>query len=132
MSGDDARDVRDVAQAWQRAIVANDADSIASFTADDWVLVDHTGVGRRAEFLSLVASDELTHSSMNTVDGSERVRIYGDTAIVTARVKNTAQYRDQQFCADEWTTDVYRRTEQGWRCVLSHVTALQRDSNPHR
>lgn len=127
MSGNDEQDVLNIAHSWQRAIVANDAHSIARFTAEDWVLVDRTGLGTRAEFLSLVESGELTHSAVQSVEGSERVRIYEDTAVVTARVTNTAHYRGQVFPADEWTTDVYRRTESGWRCVLSQVTPVQHE-----
>lgn len=125
MPKDDEQKLLDGARAWQHAIVANDAASIGRFVSDDWVLVDQTGVGTRDEFLSLVASHELTHSAMQTVAGTERVRIYDDLAVLTARVTNTAHYRDQQFDADEWTTDVYRRTATGWVCVLTHVTPLR-------
>lgn len=125
MSGNEEQNVLNIAHAWQRAIVANDVNSIARFTAEDWVLVDHAGLGTRAEFLSLVESGALTHSTMQSVEGTERVRVYGDTAVVTARVTNTAHYRGQVFPADEWTTDVYWRTEAGWRCVLSQVTPVQ-------
>lgn len=115
-------EIRSRSRAWQRAIVANDADEIAGFASDDWVLVDETGIGTRERFLALVASGDLTHSEMRTVDGTERIRIYGDTAVVTARVFNTAHFGGQEFRADEWTTDVFRRVEGTWVCVLSHVT----------
>jgi ketosteroid isomerase-like protein len=126
VSGDDEREIVETSRAWSRAIVANDAAAIARFVSDDWVLVDQTGVGPRGEFLSLVESGELTHTSMRAVDGTDRVRIYGDTAVHTARVLNTAHYRGAEFPADEWTTDVYVRTPRGWICVLSHVTPVAR------
>ena len=130
MSGDDEREILETSRAWSRAIVANDAAAIARFVSDDWVLVDGTGVGPGAEFLSLVGSGDLTHSSMGIVDGTERLRIHGDTAVHTARVLNTAQYRGAEFPADEWTTDVYVRTPGGWICVLSHVTPVDGSSPP--
>lgn len=126
MSRDDERDLSGRAWAWQQAIVANDVESIGRFTSEDWVLVDQTGVGSRDAFLALVASGELTHSAMQMVDGTVRVRVHGDTAVVTARVTNTAHYRGQEFVADEWTTDVYQRAPAGWICVLSHVTPAGR------
>jgi ketosteroid isomerase-like protein len=125
MPTNDEQDVLAISHAWQRAIVANDTESIRRFTTDDWVLVDHTGLGTRTQFLDLVASNELTHSAMQSVEGSERVRIYENTAIVTSRVTNTAHYHGQTFFADEWTTDIYQRTDSGWKCVLSQITPVQ-------
>lgn len=119
---DDAGALLDRAAAWRRAIVANDADAIARFMSEDWVLVDQDGVGSRERFLSLVAAGTLTHSAMRQVEGTERVRVHGDLGVVTARVTNTAHFGGQEFHADEWTTDVYHRTPDGWICVHSHVT----------
>ena len=118
----DEQDVLETAWAFRRAVVANDAAAIARFVADDWVLVDADGVGRRADFLGLVRSGELSHSAMDAVEGTDRVRVLGDTALHTARVRNTARFRGGEFRADEWTTDVYVRGPGGWVCVLSQVT----------
>ncbi|WP_435112302.1 nuclear transport factor 2 family protein [Nocardiopsis synnemataformans] len=119
---DQVRELLDLAAAWRRAIVANDADAIGRFVSEDWVLVDRSGMGSRERFLSLVASGALTHSAMRPVEGTERVRVHGDMAVLTARVVNTARFGGQEFHADEWTTDVYHRTPRGWLCVHSHVT----------
>jgi hypothetical protein len=51
------------------------------------------------------------------------VRVYEDTAVLTARVTNTAHHAGQRYDADEWTTDVFVRREGRWRCVLSQITA---------
>ncbi|MBD0323678.1 MAG: nuclear transport factor 2 family protein [Aldersonia sp.] len=110
-----------VAEDWARAIVSNDAERIAAFMADEWVIVSETGVSPRAEFLSVVESGALTHSAMQAVT-AYRVRSYGDTAVLTARVTNTAHYEGRQFDADEWTTDVFVRRDGRWYCVLSHIT----------
>ncbi|GAA1212774.1 nuclear transport factor 2 family protein [Prauserella alba] len=107
---------------WARAIVSNDPDRIAGFTADEWVIVSDTGITSKEQFLSVVRSGELTHSTFDRVDDA-RVRFYGDTAILTTRITNTANFRGQQFDADEWTTDVFVRRDGHWSCVLSHVTA---------
>jgi uncharacterized protein (TIGR02246 family) len=111
-----------LADRWAAAIVANDAEQIASFMADEWVMVSESGVSPKERFLSLVASGELTHSAMERV-GIPRVRIYGDTAILTARVTNTAHHLGRRYDADEWTTDIFVRRDGRWVCVLSHITA---------
>jgi uncharacterized protein (TIGR02246 family) len=111
-----------VADDWAKAIVSNDAERIAGFMADDWVIVSASGVTSRAQYMSLVESGELTHSAMDLV-GEACVRIYGETAIFTARQTNTAHYAGRQFDADEWTSDVFVRRDGRWLCVLSHITA---------
>ncbi len=113
-----------IQDAWMEAIVANDPERIAAVMADDWVIVSESGVSPREQFLSLVASGELTHSAMART-GAARVRVYGDTAVLTARVINTAHYGGQRFEADEWTTDVFVRRDGRWLCVLSHITAVK-------
>jgi len=111
-----------IAQAWAAAIVSNDAARIARFLADEWVIVSDSGIGTREQFLSLVASGDLTHAAMDLVS-EPRVRVYGETAVVTCRITNTAHYAERRFEADEWTTDVFVKRQDRWRCVLSQITA---------
>ena len=110
-----------VADEWMSAIVANDAERIATFMTDDWVIVSDTGVSPRERFLADVASGALTHSAMRRI-GEARVRRHGDTVLYTARVTNTAHFGGQTFEADEWTTDVFVRRDGRWLCVLSQIT----------
>lgn len=115
-----------LAEDWAGAIVSNDATRIGSFMADDWVMVSESGVSAKEQFLLLVESGELTHSAMTSV-GRPRIRVYGDTAVSTGRVTNTAHYLGQRFDADEWTTDVFVNRNGRWLCVLSHITAAAAD-----
>ncbi|TQM38290.1 nuclear transport factor 2 family protein [Pseudonocardia cypriaca] len=108
---------------WARAIVSNDVARIAGFMADDWVMVSESGVTTREQFLAVVESGALTHSAMDRV-GDARVRTYGDTALLTARITNTAHYEGRRFDADEWVTDVFVRRGDRWLCVLSQITAV--------
>ncbi|GAA0639999.1 hypothetical protein GCM10009535_16180 [Streptomyces thermocarboxydovorans] len=125
----DAEEDRLVAQErdWAAAIVANDPDRIARFMADEWVIVSESGVTSKERFLSLVESGDLTHSAMDAVS-RPRVRVYGDTAVVTARVTNTAHYRGVRHDADEWTTDVFVKRDGRWQCVLTHITSVAPDA----
>lgn len=111
---------------WERAIVSNDADAIGRFMADDWVIVSETGVTHKDDFLAVVASGDLTHE---TFRGSVlSVRQYGDAAVMTGRVRNNGHYKGKAFSADEWTTDVFVRGDDGWRCVHSHITTVKEPS----
>lgn len=115
-----------VAEDWSAAIVSNDAARIAHFMTDEWVIVSESGVSPREHFLSVVESGELTHSAMDVVS-EPRVRIYGDTAVLTARVTNTAHHLGRRFDADEWTTDVFVKRDGRWLCALSHITPAAPD-----
>ena len=102
--------------------MSNEVARIAEFVTDDWVIVSASGMSPGARLLGLIATGNLVHTRMTTV-GDTRVRILGDTAVVTARIRNTALYRGTRFDADEWTTDVYVRRGGRWLCTLTHYTA---------
>ena len=106
---------------WARAIVANDAPRIASFTEPDWVIVGpEGGPGERQRFLDLVESGELTHSDMSfTVLDA---RVYGDVAVVLAHGTNHGTWQGQPFASDEWVTDIFVRREGQWLCAFSALT----------
>jgi ketosteroid isomerase-like protein len=107
---------------WAQAVISNDAGRIAGFMAADWVLVSDSGVLSAERFLAVIRSGELAHSQMIAA-GESRVRVYGDTAVVTARVTSTAHYLGQRLDADEWATDVFVRRDGRWLCALTHITA---------
>lgn len=111
---------------WAKAMVANDAASIGSFMADDWVIVSERGISTKEQFLSFVESGALTHSSFEMASDA-RVQRYGDTAVMTIRVTNIAHFGGQQFDADEWTSDVFVKRDGKWLCVLSHITPVNND-----
>ncbi|NLP82754.1 nuclear transport factor 2 family protein [Microbacterium sp. CFH 90308] len=115
-------EVRATAVALSDAIVSNDPARIGAYLAEKWRLVDADGITTRQDFLEVVASGRLTHSEMRA-SGEIDVQVYGSTAVVLARVVNTARFDGEVFEADEWTTDVFVRDDAGWRCVHSHVTA---------
>ncbi|MET9682908.1 nuclear transport factor 2 family protein [Streptomyces coeruleorubidus] len=123
--GDDSADVLEflaLAKDWAAAIVADDPARIARFMADEWVIVSESGIDPKEKFLSLVRSGDLTHSAMD-LRTRPRVRVYGDTALVTGRVTNTAHFRGERYDADEWTTDVFVKRDGRWLCVLTHITS---------
>lgn len=106
---------------WAAAMISNDADRIGSFMANEWVIVSERGISDKSHFLGFVRSGKLTHSNFEMV-GDARVMDYGDSAIITCRIINTAHFEGERFDADEWTTDLFVRRADKWLCVLSHIT----------
>lgn len=111
---------------WAEAMIANDADRIGSFMADEWVIVSERGIASKEHFLGFVRSGALTHSAFE-MKGDARIKVYGDTAVLTCRVVNTAHFGGEQFEADEWTSDVFVKSDGKWLCVLSHITPVDRN-----
>jgi len=106
-----------------QAIRSNNASEIAEFLSQDWVLVTpEAGPVDKRQFLQAIETGILSHDTME-ID-VVRVKVYGDTALVTGRGRNTGKFRGQPISADEWTTDVYRRTDGRWRCVLTQLTPV--------
>jgi len=123
--------IYDTSEAWSCAVVANDADAIASFMDDQWIMVSERGVATKEHFLSFVRSGQLTHSAMDLAEVG-RITVLGDIAVMAARVTNTAHFAGQTYEANEWTSDVFRLTASGWKCIVTHITpALEAPSLPN-
>lgn len=117
----DQSEIYDISERWAAAIVANDSDAIGSFMSDDWIMVSERGVSTKEHFLSFVRSGQLTHSSMEMAE-LEKIAVYGDMAVLAARVTNTAQFAGKTLEANEWTSDVFIKQNGEWKCVITHIT----------
>ncbi len=103
MSDRSEQELMRIGAEWAEARVSNDAERIGSFMADEWVIVSERGVSTKEHFLEFVRSGQLTYSTFDLAS-EPRIKIYGDTAVLTARVTNTAHFDAKQLDADEWTT----------------------------
>ena len=107
--------------AFNEAMVSNDVERIASCISDDWVLVTpEVGPVSREGMLAAIGSGTLSHETM--VKQTLRARVYGDIAVVIGRGQNTGLFRGEPIAADEWITDIYRRIDGRWLCMLTHLT----------
>ena len=113
-----------LSEAWMRAIASNRAPDIEPYMADEWLLVTpEAGPVEKRQFLEAIGSGDLVHDDMRT-SGEPRVRIYGNSAVLISRVRNHGRYQGQPFEYDEWSTDTYVRSGDGWRCVLTALTPV--------
>ena len=110
-----------IENAFNQAMVSNDIIRIADCISEDWVLVTpEVGPVSREGMLDAIGSGRLTHDRM--VKTLVRAKVYGDMAVVTGRGQNTGTFRGAPIAADEWITDIYRRIDGRWLCVLTHLT----------
>ena len=118
-----------VAHEWDRAMVENDANAIERYMADDWTIIGPDGsVGDKATFLALVKSGTLTHDVMESHD--LKIRVYGDTAVLTARGVSGGKYQGHAFREVERSSCVFIRREGHWRCVLTHLSRIAQGEAP--
>jgi len=112
-----------VEKEFAQAIVSNDLEGIGRIVADDWIIIDPNGdmVDRR-RFFEVIKSGALTHDMMESENF--RVRVYGDSAVVTAVTRSKGKFMGQEFSTQERATDVFVKREGRWQCVLTHLTRL--------
>jgi ketosteroid isomerase-like protein len=109
--------------AFAEAIVNNDLEGIGQLVADDWIIIDPTGkIVDRTRFFELIKSGVLTHDIMESED--LRVRVYKDSAVVTAVTRTKGKFMGQDFSTQERATDVFVKRDGRWQCVLTHLTRI--------
>lgn len=110
---------------FNEAVVSNKVEEIKKWITEDWVLVDSQGgIILQEGFFSVLEQGLLSHSSMTKE--ILRVKIYGDMALVTSRGQNTGTWQGEPMEADEWVTDVYKKVNEKWLCVLTHLTPVKK------
>jgi ketosteroid isomerase-like protein len=112
-----------VEREWAKAFIDNDVPTIERYVADDWVIINPEGMLiEKSMFLGIIKSGALTHEAMQL--DNARVRIYGDTAVVTGEATSKGKYNGQSFSTRERSTDVFVKQSGQWKCVLTQLTAL--------
>ena len=105
------------------AIVKNSPEEIRQFVSDDWIIINADGgIIDRQRFLEVIKSGTLTHEMMESDD--MRVRIYGDSAVVSAVTRSKGKFMGQEFTTHERSTDIFVRRDGQWRCVLTQLTGF--------
>lgn len=121
---DDARIVAALDTEFQAAVKHNDAATIGRILADDMILV--TGRGKiftGAQHVAAARNRERTYERQDEEPGSQTVRIWGDTAVVTALLWIKGVARDgQAFDYRLWFSDTYVRTPGGWKYVFGQAS----------
>lgn len=107
------------------AVISNKVDEIKKCITGDWVLVDSQGgIIPQERFFSVLEQGLLSHNTMTKQ--ILRVKVYGDIALVTGRGQNTGTWQGQPLAADEWITDVYKKENDKWLCILTHLTPVKK------
>jgi ketosteroid isomerase-like protein len=120
-SPDEGKTVAALDTQYQAAVEKNDAATMDRILADDFVLV--TGSGKilvKADVLQESRSGRMVYEHQS--DTSQTVRVWGDTAVVTAKLWEKGTDNGKPFDYTLWFTDTYVRTPAGWRYVFGQAS----------
>ena len=116
-----AKEVATLDARYQDAVKNNDAATMNLILAEDFVLV--TGRGKTFTKVDLLkeARDKTTiYEKQDELE--QQVRVWGDTAVVTALlwIKGTSEGKPIE--RKLWFSDTYVKTKNGWRYVLGQAS----------
>jgi ketosteroid isomerase-like protein len=103
---------------YQEAVQKNDAATMDRILADDFVLV--TGRGKTYSKADLLKeARDKTFIYEHQEDSNKKVRVWGDTAVVTALLWAKGTEEGKPFEYKLWFSDLYVRTATGWRYLFA-------------
>jgi uncharacterized protein (TIGR02246 family) len=122
-ASDDAKAVADLDTQFQAAVKDNDAATIDRILADDMILVTGRGhVFTRAEQIEEARSKSTVYEHQEEEAGTQKVRVYGDTAAVTALLWIKGVRDGKPIDYRLWFSDIYVRTQAGWRYAFGQAS----------
>ena len=116
---DDEKIVAALDTEYQAAVKKNDVDTMDRILADDFVLV--TGLGKtytKADLLEEARSKRMAYEHQE--DSAQKVRVWGDTAVVTALLWAKGTESGKAFDYKLWFSDIYLKTEIRVDDMFSH------------
>ena len=120
---DDARIVADLDTQYQLAVKRNDAATMARILHDDFILVNGNGqVFSKADLLKTARDKEIAWMQQDEEAGTQTVRLWGDTAVVTAKLWIKATVEGKLVDKKLWFSDTYVRTPSGWRYAFGQAS----------
>jgi ketosteroid isomerase-like protein len=122
-SEQDAKTVAALDTKYQAAVKSNDAPTMDQILADDFVLVNGRGkVSSKADLIESARKKEVTYERQDEEPGTQKVRVWGDTAVVTALLWIKAVQGGKSIDYKLWFSDTYVRSPAGWRYVFGQAS----------
>jgi len=113
---DDAKAVAELDTRYQAAVKINDAAAMAKILHRNMVLVTGSGaIHTREDLLNAARTGASIYEKQDEEPGSQIVRVFGDMAVVTAKLWLLGKTGDRSFNIKLWFSDTYLRTPEGWQ-----------------
>ncbi|WP_309645425.1 nuclear transport factor 2 family protein [Phenylobacterium sp.] len=108
---------------FQAATKRNDAEAIDQILHDDFVLVLGDGrVVSREMLMAGARAKSIIYEQQDEDPGTQTVRVWGDTAVVTARLWVKGVGEKGAIDRRLWFSDTYVRTPKGWRYAFAQAS----------
>ena len=120
---DDVKAVAELDTRYQAAVKANDADTMAAILDDRFILVLGNGkVYTKKDLIDGARAREVVYTHQEEEPGTQTVRVFGDTAVVTAKLWLAYEADGKKFDRKLWFSDTYVRTASGWRYAFGQAS----------
>jgi ketosteroid isomerase-like protein len=126
-STDDAKIVAALDTEYQAAVKNNDAATMDRILSDDMVVVLGSGkIYTKVDLLQMARTRRVQYEHQE--DSDQTVRVWGDTAVVTAKIWLKGIDEGTPFEWRVWFSDTYVHTPAGWRYVHGQASLPLPDS----
>ena len=123
----DRQRIADLDSKYQEAVKRSDSVTMDRILADDFVLVTGNGkVYTKTDLLEEARSGRYQYEHQE--DSDRTVRLWGDTAVVTAKLWAKGAEDGKPFDYKLWFSDTYVRTKEGWKYVLGQSSTRQQST----
>ncbi|GAC1474328.1 MAG: hypothetical protein NVSMB9_24480 [Isosphaeraceae bacterium] len=125
--GDSNRILTNLEKAWGDAVVKRDTTAIDRTLDDDYILITPEGqLVAKAQVLKSFKSPGNQTFRITGIDlGEMRIRIFGDTAVVSSRFTLKVEAEEGKVETPFRHTDVFVKRPDGWRCVARQATRIR-------
>lgn len=108
---------------YQEAVKRNDAAVMDRILHEEFTLVVGNGTAYdKAALLASARTGEIVYERQDEEPGSQKVRVWGDTAIVTAKLWLKGTRDGKPIDKKLWFSDTYVRTPNGWRYFFGQAS----------
>jgi ketosteroid isomerase-like protein len=119
----DREAVAQLDRTYQEAVKRNDAEAMKEIMHPDFLLV--LGDGRRfgrEDLLNDARQRRFIYELQDEAPNSQSVIVWGDTAIVTAKLLMKGTVEGKPFDRVLWFSDTYVRTDSGWKYLFGQAS----------
>jgi ketosteroid isomerase-like protein len=120
----EAEQLNELQQRLIRAWVEQDRETVNAILSDDWTVIDPTGrVLTKAQVMEEGFASGTRKIESGAID-DVRVRLFGETAVVTGRTIARGSYQGASVSVRLRFTDVCVKRGDGWQVVASQATLI--------
>jgi ketosteroid isomerase-like protein len=119
---DDQKTIAALDTQYQAAVKINDTTTMDRLLADDFILI--TGSGKtytKTDLLKEARSGNIHYEHQD--DSEQTVRVWGNTAVITAKLWEKGTDSGKSFDSTLWFSDTYVRTPKGWKYVFGQASS---------